>query len=36
MENVAHTKETENTYQTLDHNPRKDTVLCALNSFGSG
>jgi hypothetical protein len=34
MENVVHTEETENAYQTLDHNPKK--ALCALDSFGSG
>jgi hypothetical protein len=36
MENVAHTGETENAYLTLAHNSKKDTVLCALYSFGSG
>jgi hypothetical protein len=36
MENVVHTVETENAYQTSDHNSKKCIVLSALDSASSG
>jgi hypothetical protein len=36
MENVAYTGETENAYQTSDHNSKKDIGLYAFDSSGSG